>query len=356
MERAGKVQTVLGLIEPDRLGKTHTHEHLLVDLEPIWGPPDDPDAREKYSAPMSPEARAWFIHYNYVNAENFRLSDVDEVSAELQLFKDHGGGTVVEVTPKGMHRNPDGLAEISRKTDVNIVMGSSYYVGASHPDDMGRRGEDDLLEEIVRDVTEGAEGAEGTAIKAGIIGEVGCQWPLSDNEMKVLRASGRAQRLTGAPLIIHPGRDEYAPLEIIEILSSVGADVNRTIMSHMDRTVAKRETMKRMAETGCYLEWDLFGREESWYEPNPTFDMPNDAQRIDDIRWVIEQGLGDRIVLAHDIYSKDRTLKYGGHGYFYILANVVPRMKMRGIGEGAIDRILIENPARVLPFASPKEE
>ena len=31
-EQTGKVQTVLGLIEPDQLGKTHTHEHLHLHL------------------------------------------------------------------------------------------------------------------------------------------------------------------------------------------------------------------------------------------------------------------------------------------------------------------------------------
>ncbi len=352
-EQTGKVQTVLGLIEPDQLGKTHTHEHLLVDPTPVWGPPDDPVAREKYYAPMSPEARAWFIHYDYVNKDNYTLSDVDEVSAELKRFKDHGGGSVVEVTSRGLRRNPTGLAEISRRTGVNVVMGSSYYVGESHPADMDQRSEDDIVEEIVRDITEGADGSD---IRAGIIGEVGSQWPMTANETKVLRASGRAQRATGAALIIHPGRDEYAPIGVIDILSRVGADVHRTIMSHMDRTVAQRETMKLMAETGCNLEWDLFGREESWYVPNPAFDMANDARRIDDIKWVIEQGFGDQVVVAHDIYSKDRTLRYGGHGYFYILANTVPRMKMRGIGEEAIERILVDNPARILPFAASKED
>ncbi len=351
-ERTGKVQTVLGLIEPDHLGRTHTHEHLLIDLQSLHAPPDDPVAQEKYYAPMSMEARAWFTHYNYVNKANYTLSDVDEVSAELKRFREYGGGTIVEVTPKGLHRNPQGLAEISRRTGVNVIMGSSYYVGETHPADMDRLSEDDVLEDIVRDIT---EGADGTDIKSGIIGEVGCQWPMSDNEIKVLRASGRAQRVTGAPLIIHPGRHEQAPLEIIDVLSSVGADVHRTIMSHMDRTVARRDTMKRIAETGCYLEWDLFGREESWYQLNPAFDMPGDGKRIDDIKWVIDQGFGDRVVVAHDIYTKHRTLKYGGHGYFYILANTVPRMKMRGISEEAIDRILIENPARIVTFAVPKE-
>ena len=33
--RAGKIQTVLGLISPETLGITLTHEHMLLDLTPF---------------------------------------------------------------------------------------------------------------------------------------------------------------------------------------------------------------------------------------------------------------------------------------------------------------------------------
>ena len=51
-------------------------------------------------------------------------------------------------------------------------------------------------------------------------------------------------------------------------------------MCHLDRTVAERATLKRLAGTGCMLEYDLFGNEFSYYRPNPDFDMPSDAQRL----------------------------------------------------------------------------
>ena len=139
---------------------------------------------------------------------------------------------------------------------------------------------------------------DDTGIRSGVIGEVGCSWPLTDNERKVLRASGRAQVLTGAPLLIHPGRDEVAPLEIIEVLTEAGADLGRTIMGHLDRTVFQRDTLKQIAESGCYLEWDLFGREQSYYSANPKIDMPSDAKRMDDIAWISSEGHGRRVVVG----------------------------------------------------------
>ena len=226
-------------------------------------------------------------------------------------------------------------------------MGSSYYVSESHPKELHEKSVSDIAQGIAVDI---GTGADGTSIRAGIIGEVGCSWPLNTTEIDVLKASARAQTLTGAPLLIHPGRDEAAPMEIINILKDAGANLNRTIMSHIDRTVFQKDTLKQIADSGCFLEWDLFGREKSVYIGNPDIDMPSDAKRIDDIAWTASQGYGNKILLSMDICTKDRLEKYGGHGYHYILAHIAPRMKARGIGDESIHDFLVENPKTALSF------
>ena len=160
--------------------------------------------------------------------------------------------------------------------------------------------------------------------------------------------------MTGAPLLIHPGRNEAAPLQIIEVLEDAGADLNRTIMGHLDRTVFLKETLTQIAVTGCYMEWDLFGNESSYYPPNPSIDMPSDAKRIDDIAWISSQGYGHKVVVAQDICAKHRLVKYGGHGYHYILGHVVPRMRARGLSSEALNKILVENPRDALTFVEPE--
>ena len=346
----GAVETVLGPVEPGELGITLTHEHLLIDLAPYIQAPIGASARKIYESPVSQENLGYVRHYSTPSADNARLLDVSVAIEEANLYKQHGGGTMVDATSIGIARDPVGLARISRQTGLHIVMGSSYYVAAFHPPDMDQRSEDSIVDDIVRDVT---QGVDGTTIRSGIIGEVGCTWPLTDNERKVVRASGRAQQITGAPLLIHPGRDETAPARIVDILREVGADIERTIMGHLDRTVFQRDTLLALAQTGCYLEWDLFGREVSHYPLSPAVDMPGDAKRMDDIAWIASEGYGDKIVVAHDICSKDRLLSYGGHGYFYILANIVPRMRHRGFDEDAITKILVGNPAAALTFTEP---
>ena len=347
----GKVQTVLGAIAPGDLGVTLTHEHLLIDLSPVAAPrPSAASGRGFYQKPVSADITGYISQHAWPNIDNSLLLDVPTAIEEARLYKQHGGNGLVDATSIGIARDPRALALIARATGLNIVMGASYYVAPAHPPQMDSMGEDDIVEQIVTDVT---EGADGTGVKAGVIGEVGCSWPLTDNERKVVRASGRAQRLTGAPLLIHPGRDETSPLEIIDVLTEVGADLSHTIMGHLDRTVFLHSTLEQVAQSGCFLEWDLFGREISYYRHNPSIDNPGDAKRMDDIAWISAHGYGERIVVAHDICSKDRLTKYGGHGYFYFLSHVVPRMRDRGFSQEAIDKILVSNPSEVLRFRQP---
>ena len=110
--------------------------------------------------------------------------------------------------------------------------------------------------------------------------------------------------------------------------------------------------MRKIAVAGCYLEWDLFGHERSFY--NSKIDMPSDAKRIADISWIGSEGYWDKIVVAQDICSKDRLIKYGGHGYGYLPSQIVPRMRARGYSDKNVDKVMEHNPAMALTFVEPK--
>jgi phosphotriesterase-related protein len=148
--------------------------------------------------------------------------------------------------------------------------------------------------------------------------------------------------------MVHPGRDRRAPFQIVDILRQAGADLERSIICHIDRTLADTADLRRLAETGCVLEFDLFGYEGSYYAWDLPIDMPNDAGRVNLIRWLIEAGHGAQITLSHDIAFKDKLAKYGGPGYAHILKNAVPLMRRKGIAEAAIRTMLVETPRRLL--------
>jgi phosphotriesterase-related protein len=343
--RAGEVQTVLGPIQPEELGVTLTHEHLACDASALMIPPEEATRRAKFNEPLSIGLLGLIRYSGLPNLDNARLQDVQTSIEEASIFKQAGGGTIVDVTSIGLGRDPVALASIARASRLNVVMGCSYYVDAAHPKDMSARSEQDIADEIVREIR---EGVGSTGIKAGIIGEVGCSMPLTDNERKVLRASARAQRMTGVPISIHPGRYERAPLEIAEVLDAAGADLSRTIMCHLDRTVFDRSVMKELASTGCILEYDLFGQEHSYYRPAPHVDMPNDAQRLSWLAWLIESGFGGQLVVSQDIDAKYLLLRYGGSGYAHIVSNIVPRMRRKGFDEKDIYAIMVDTPRRLM--------
>src|SRR4030095_9134694 len=176
------------------------------------------------------------------------------------LFRRVGGQTVVDPTNVSLSRDPLALARISRATGLNIVMGAGYYVAAAHPPDMDDRSEDAIVHEMVREITGGGGDTRG---RGRLIGETGNSGPWTENEKKVVRAAVEAQRQTGAPLMIHPGRDQAAPMQILELIGKQGADLRRTIMCHIDRTISDEQHLFDLAATGVWLEYDLFGLENS---------------------------------------------------------------------------------------------
>ena len=52
-DQTGKVQTVLGPIEPGELGTTLTHEHLLIDLSFLRPEPAEAHSRRIFHAPLT---------------------------------------------------------------------------------------------------------------------------------------------------------------------------------------------------------------------------------------------------------------------------------------------------------------
>ena len=103
-QQTGHIQTVLGLIEPNKLGATLTHEHILSDLSHIAAPPDDPFEREIFYKPMQMEILGYLSHYYLSNQDGLRLDDIDTAIEEIALYKKHGGGAIVEASRRDCRR------------------------------------------------------------------------------------------------------------------------------------------------------------------------------------------------------------------------------------------------------------
>uniref|UniRef100_A0A3Q3KLD3 N-acetyltaurine hydrolase n=1 Tax=Monopterus albus TaxID=43700 RepID=A0A3Q3KLD3_MONAL len=345
-ELTGKVQTVLGLVNPDQLGRTMTHEHLTMTFECCYIPPPPGDEAVAEN-PFQMQHMYWLRQNPYSCRENLLLQqETSAVRDELLAYKKAGGGTIVENTTTGISRDLPTLKQLAKDTEVHIIAGAGYYVDCTHSEATKEMSVEKLTDSIVSEVL---HGADGTDIRCGMIGEIGTGWPITDSETKVLKATAHAQTQLGCPVIIHPGRNPAAPAEIVRILQEAGGDISKTVMSHMDRTILNETELLEFAKLGSYLEYDLFGTEMLNYSFNLDVDMPSDCQRVKTCV-SFREGYEDKILIAHDIHTKNRLTKYGGHGYSHILKNIVPKMLTRGISQPQVDKILIDNPKRWLTF------
>jgi len=350
VERVGRVQTVAGLIDPAELGPTMLHEHLLLDIRCLLLPAPADLGEGFADRPVTPDIRADLVHYPIMNRDDLLLDDEAMAVEEVARYRAAGGGAIVDTTPIGVGRDPLALRRISRDTGVHVTMGTGWYSEQCQPPEVAALSEDELADIMVREID---DGVDDTGIRAGHIGEIGCEGP-TDNELKVLRAAAQAQARTGAMLSIHqvhrPGEagDQHRLLDVVE---ACGGDVGRTVLGHMDRSGAEPELQVSLLERGAIMEYDLFGYEQS--HANWQREPPSDRQRILDFVRLIEAGFRDQLVVAQDICFKTMTVRYGGWGYAHILRRVVPGMLAIGLSRDDVDAILVRNPAWLLAFVAP---
>lgn len=380
--KKGMVQTVLGAVPPEALGLTLPHEHVLVDMTfgacsahslinitesakkaaslPAagWEPGEDGPGiaatwGAKWGRPICLENRAdvarnWFYYGNY------KINDIDDVVAEARLFKRHGGGCLVDQTSIGLARDPQGLQHVAREAGLHVVMATSYYTHEYHNDEVRKFDVGQLRERIVRDLEVGVAGG----VRAGIIGEVGLNWPMHPDEEKVLRASIQAQKLTGAALSVHTGFGPDAYWRVVKIVEEEGGDLSRTVMCHVEHRLPSRPAPHsfdpapfiELARTGVYMELDCFGWEESFRQRGKV-DMPNDAVRLNYLTALADAGFESKLLISHDIALQHWQRKYGGHGWQHIPETVTQLMRYKGFDEALIHRILHLNPQQMLTIA-----
>jgi phosphotriesterase-related protein len=344
---SGKILTVTGPIEPSELGPTLMHEHLFIDYSGGNRVVEKATGIGAYDQPVSLKNLS-ALRAGLVNSrDNLLITDTDLTIREVSEFQRWGGRGIVDVTSIGLHRDPEALLRVANATGLKIVMGGGFYVSAYHPPDMKNRSVEDLAELIIRDI---AEGAEGTRVRTGIIGEVGVQGVvLEESEIKSIRASARASRATGAPISFHHGGRDEAKFRTLDIVVEEGGDPSRVIIGHAHHIAAQVPYMKRLLERGVYLQFDLFG------EVIPRLGRIHDAQVIEGILALIQAGYGDRILVSQDVCTKIQLKKYGGMGFSYVMEFVLPEMRRLGITQEQIHKIMVENPRRILTFAAPKQ-
>ena len=333
------IQTVTGAIDKKDLGIALPHEHILIDMTNcvnITG--NEPKIfNEKITV-----ANRYAVYQDPYAILDNALIESDKVAIdELNLFKKFGGKTIVDCTPDEIGRDPIKLKEISQKTGINIVMGCGHYYNMTHSEKTKNSSIKDFAEEMRKDLT---IGACGTDIKAGLIGEVGTSAMISDSERKVVHAAGIVSGELDKAVHVHTDLYTENGYEIVKILTSEGAKVNRICIDHID-VLIRPEYIYGLLDLGIYIEFDNFGKE---FYVNKERRFVYDLERVKMIKDIVKKGYENQILITNDICLKTMLTTYGGNGYAHVINPVKKMLIEEGISEKTFEKIMTENVAKFL--------
>jgi len=312
----GEVQTVRGRVEAAEIGFTLPHEHTRCVL---WHIPN----RWDY----------WQL-----------TGEEDLIAGELGLFRDAGGSCVVDVTLQSIGRDAARLRRLSEATGLHLVMGCGWYRQAYYPAEarIGRRTVDDLAAELVREFH---EGADGTDVRPGIIGEIGTDKPwMSGEEERVHRAAARAARATGMAVTTHAVMSGVG-LAQLRVFDEEGLDPGRVVIGHADSS-PRLDYYVGIIERGANLEFDFLGMS---FTPVERHGEPRLIRLLLEL---IGRGHAERILLSQDVCHDSQLKAYQGNGYVYLSETFLPRLRASGVDEATIRTMTVENPRRILTLAA----
>lgn len=293
--------TTLGAFAADQLGMILPHEHIFVDLGPIA-------------------------------AESYRFAEATDVirvmAPEIEKIKQQGITALVECTPVGVGRRADIDLAVSQATNLPVVLPTGIYREPWVPAWAHAASEDQLVEWLLGELTDGIEAcgvpAAWVKISAGNDGITAC-------ESKILRAAARAGAATNAIIGSHTIRGRVVR-DQVDMLEAAGYTAERFIWIH---TQAEPDFALHleMAQRGAWLEYDAIG----------SFD---DETLIPWIQRLLDAGYGEKLLLSHDRGWYDPSKPGGGvpQPYTYLCEHFLPKLRAAGIAESTIIQLTQVNP------------
>ena len=337
----GQVMTVRGPIEGSEPGVTLPHEHVLISMAYAF-PASGPEA----TRPITMDQLGMLRNDMMRNINTITLDDSSDPVGEPAKARQAGVGTVVELTPPELGRDPAGLARISDVTGINIVCGAGHYLRLQQRPATRRLIDgsppEAIAEPMIRDLT---EGIGETGIRAGAVGEIGLFSPAHPGELKTLEAAVLAHRATGAPLFVHLMEVPIAE-HALEVLGRTEPDWERVVFCHMDFDIRDLTWRRRVLARGINVEFDFFG--SMWWPHGWYLNFPTDPQRPAALNRLADEGYAGQLLVSHDVCTRLQLTAYGGFGYSYLRSVVPGMMEALGLDTTLLDRFMIKNTKRVL--------
>ena len=298
------VRTVSGDVEPEALGVTLAHEHLIID-----------------SAQVAEEFPQ--IH----------LPLVEEAVAEVALCRAAGVGAMVDAMPIGSGGDPLRLRDISRASGVAIIASTGMHTLKYYRDASWARDDpvDDLAAWFVGSIVDGVDGARAGVLKIATAGQAP-----SARERQLFEAVAITHSATGVPVLTHCEDGKGGETQI-ELLVALGVALDRVALSHTDK-VDDPGYHRDLIGSGAFLCYD-----QGLRTPEQTADL---------VGAMFEAGMAHRILIGTDGARRSLWSTLGGEpGLAWINTGFRDLLAQRGLSPVDLDRLFITNPARWLAFA-----
>src|SRR5436190_19096411 len=307
------INTVLGPLDTSQLGVTLAHEHVVVTSAGI------------------PHVFPEFVD---------RAGSIETAVEAFRRAYDEGLRTIVDVTTFALGRDVHLLAEVSRRSGVQIVCATGTW--RDIPRAFWSASPDTIARLYVREIQ---DGIEGTGIKAGIIKVANDAEGVTPEGEIVLRAAARAHRATGVPISTHTWAPARVGEQQVRIFEDEGIDLGRVYVGHSNDTTDLNYLLGLLRK-GVWLGLDRFpGRQ--------TDVTPDWAGRTQTAKQLIDAGFAHRIMLGHDrsvarIFdtadAREARRATNPDGYLFVTRNVLPLLRELGASEDTIHQIMVDNP------------
>ncbi|SEI59775.1 phosphotriesterase-related protein [Dyadobacter koreensis] len=308
-----QINTVLGAVNPARLGKTLIHEHVLVD----------------------------FIGADKINPDRWEHEKViRRVLPFLKEIKAKGIQSIVECTPAYLGRDVLLLQKLSRLSGLNILTNTGYY-GASDNKYLPKQAFTETAEQLAeRWINEFYQGIDNTEVKPGFIKISVNPGSLSTLHQKLVVAAGLTHLETGLTICSHTGPSLPA-FEEIAILDELGVHPSAFVWVHA-RSTNENDFLKA-AKMGVWISLDGISKD-------------NLAQNASILQLLKSHNLLNRALISHDAGWYKPGEENGGEfrGFTTITDHFIPLLKTKAFTEEDIKQLIIINPAEVFTIKKRK--
>ena len=299
-----EITTVTGGISIKKMGKTLTHEHLLVD----------------------------FIGADSISYDRWNRDEVvKKVLPYLEEIRKLNYKTLVDCTPEFLGRDPVLLKTLSEKSGVQIITNTGYYT-AMRGKYLPESAYSESAEEIASHwIDEAQNGIEGTGIYPGFIKIAVERAPLKEINRKIVEAACIAHRETGLTIMSHTGPAVPA-FEQIEILKKQSIDPSAFIWTHASDEKDFNKHLKA-AKLGAFISFDKF--------------KPQDAEHyVDFFLFMKKHAVLHRVLFSHDAGWYRPGEPNGGkfRGFTDIENYLIPALEEAGVAQYDIFQVFFKNP------------